>query len=71
MPICEFMLKNTRFSVLKVGGWVRGSREVGGRGYFGWMGGFGPLGGWVGVVKSEGSVERCVTWPCDLSLERV
>ena len=23
---------------------------MGGRGYFGWMGGFGALGGWVGVV---------------------
>ena len=23
---------------------------MGGRGYLGWMGGFGALGGWVGVV---------------------
>ena len=38
-------------TVLMVGGWVRGSREVGGLGYFGWMGGFGALGYWVGVVK--------------------
>ena len=28
-------------------------------------------GGWVGVVKSGGSVGWCVTWPCDISLERV
>ena len=54
-----------------MGGWVRGCREEGGRGYFGWMGGFGALGGWVGVVKSGGSVGWCVTWPCDISLERV
>ena len=27
---------------------------MGGRGYFGWMGGFGALGYWVGVVKSGG-----------------
>ena len=49
------------FSVLKVGGWVRGCREVGGRGYFGWMGGFGALEGWVGVLKSGESVGWCVT----------
>ena len=28
-----------------MGGWVRGCREVGGRVYFGWKGGFGALGG--------------------------
>ena len=54
-----------------MGGWVRGCREEGGRGYFGWMGGFGAVGGWVGVVKSGGSVGWCVTKPCDISLERV
>ena len=43
-----------------MGGWVRGCREVGGRGYFGWMGGFGALGGWLGVVKLRGSVGWCV-----------
>ena len=54
-----------------MGGWVRGCKEVGGRGYLGWMGGFGALAGWVGVVKSGGSVGWCVTWPWDTSLERV
>ena len=54
-----------------MGGWVRICREVGGCGYLGWMGGFGALRDWVGVVKSGGSVEWCVTWPCNISLERV
>ena len=52
-------------------GWKRGFREVGGRGYFGWMGGYGAMGGWVGVVKSGGSVGWRVRLPCDTSLERV
>ena len=44
---------------------------MGGLGYIGWMGGFGSLGCWVGVVKSGGgSVGWCVRWPCDISLER-
>ena len=54
-----------------MGGWVRGCREVGGRGYFGWKGGYGALEDWMGVVKSRGSAGWCVTWPCDISLERV
>ena len=54
-----------------MGGWVKDCREVGGRGYFGWMGGFGALGGWLGVVKLGISVGWCLTWPCDISLERV
>ena len=54
-----------------MGGWVRDCREVGGRGYFGWMGGFGALGGWVGVVKWGRWVGWFVIWPCDISLERV
>ena len=54
-----------------MGGWVRSCGEVGGRGYFGWMGGFSAMAGWVGVVKSWKSVGWCVTWPCDISLERV
>ena len=45
------IFENILFSVLKVGGWVRGFREEGGRGYFGWKGGYGALRDWVGVVK--------------------
>ena len=44
---------------------------MGGRGYFGWMGGYGAMGGWEGVVKSVGSVGWCVRWPCDISFERL
>ena len=44
---------------------------MGGRGYFGWMGGYGAMGGWEGVVKSVGSVGWCVRWPYDISFERV
>ena len=29
---------------------------MGGLGYIGWMGGFGSLGCWVGVVKSGGGI---------------
>ena len=54
-----------------MGGWVRGCREEGGRGYFGWKGGYGALRDWAGVVKSRGSVGWCVTWHCDISLDRV
>ena len=56
---------------MKGSGWVRGCREVGGRGYFGWMCGVGALEGGVGVVKLGGSVGWCLTWPCDKSLERL
>ena len=38
-----------------MGGWVRGCREVGGHGYFGWMGGLGVWGvGWACSNREDG-----------------